>query len=488
MKKSKNFLIILICCLFFGCDFAPKLKTPKVELPSKKEFLKGKSKDFKLSWGWWKVFHNSELNRIIELAIKNNDDLKIATARLEEVMAFYGLKKSELYPIIGYNLGIARTKIPERIEKQIKGIVSGFALLAPGRLNIPTFKNPQNSYNLLSSVSFELDFWGKLRNAKKAALHKVLATKAARETLKITLISTIIELYYTDVAIQKELKIVENIEKNLKDILAMQKEKEKLGLITKVDIYKTKNAILKIKSLKEDLEKGKRITELMISFLIGESPDKFFKNGLKITGDIPEDLKIPAMLPSDVLLRRPDIIQAEEELKAANFEIGVARAMYFPDINLTGYFGSLSSKFKDLIESNSFFWQIGAGLKGPIWDFGRTKAIVNQAKARKKEALLNYIKTVKNAFKEVYKCFLEVNYENRIFNNSLAQLNNMQKILNIIKFQYNAGIIDKTTFLSIKNTYLELKLNLIQSKLALFKGYVKLYKALGGGINFSCKK
>ncbi len=492
MRIFKLILVLVIFGFFFyGCDLAPKMKTPELNLPSKEKFLPIQAQPrFKLTWKWWKEFNNPELNKIIEIALKNNDDLKIASSRLEEVIAFYGLKKAELYPLIGYNPGISRTKIPEAIEDKINNLTTGLAMAGGVRgIQIQSFENPQTSYSLLTSVSFELDFWGKLRNAKKAALHRVLATKAAKETIELSLVSTIVELYYTNVALQKELEIVKKLENHLENILKLQKEKEKIGLINKISVYKSQTELEKIRKLKETLEKNKKDTEVMLAFLIGKSPKDFFEGSLKITGDIPKNLKIPAMLPSEVLLSRPDIIQAEEELKATNFEIGVAKAMYFPEISLTGYLGSMSSEFKKIIENENIFWSIGASLKGPIFDFGRTKAYIKQTEARKKAALFKYIKTVKNAFKEVYSAFLEVEYQKKVFKNTSSQVKNAKNILDIVKNQYKAGLVDKITFSNIENAYLQSELSFIQAKLSLFKSYVKLYKALGGGIrNFSLIK
>ncbi len=483
--KNKALLIFFIFILT-GCSFAPQWKKPALKLPKKENFLSKKtSYKFKLTSEWWKDFHNPYLNQLISLVLKNNDDLKIATARLEEIMAFYGFRKAELFPTIGYGGSFEREKIPESIEEKENALYS--AVSKASGVPFPKVKNPENTFQLLSSVSFELDFWGKLRNAKKAAFHTVLASQASKETIKLSLISTTVELFYTDLALQRELKILKKVKENLEKMIKDVKIKEKLGLVSKIDVYYLNNQLQKLRKSIIKLENMKKNIELNLLFLAGKEPNEISKGILKICGDFPKNLKIPSLLPSELLLRRPDIIEAEEELKAANFSIGVARAMYFPSITLTGAWGTTSNELKDLIDSSSVFWKISTKIAGPLIDFGRTKSYVKHAEARKKEALFKYIKTVKKAFKEVYEYLNDIQYTKENLQLSQKQLKNLQKILDLTKIQKESGLIDNLYYLQKQNDYLQEKIVLIKNNLELLKNYIKLYKALGGGFEKKTK-
>ena len=476
MKKLSAFLGILgiLGLSLSSCSFAPKLKKPTIALPSKKSFSPSKG-SFKISWGWWKRFNNPQLNHLIELALKNNDDLKIATAKLEQVIALAGFKKAELFPLIGYKAQVSRTKIPEDIENGIEGL--GMALRIP--IDI---ENPKTSYNILTSISYELDFWGKLRNARKSALARVLAVKAMRDTIKISLVSGVVELYYNLVAINKELKTALALENSLKEIYELKKKQSELGLINKIEVYQAKAQYEEIKKSVEELKRLKEELKAALAYLVGETPKELFEKDIKISGDLPGKLEIPSMLPSQVLLNRPDIVMAEQELRSANFDIGVAKAAYFPSITLTGYAGSLSSEFKNLMKSSTIFWSIGAEITGPIFTFGRIKAQVRFAEAKQKEALLNYIKTVKKAFKEVYTALKNIEYTKKQLKVDEERLNTLKKAWEIAKGQYENGLIDEDKVLALKSLYLQASLDVVKTKTQLVKYYIYLYKALGGGL------
>ena len=476
MKKFGAILGILgiLGLSFSSCSFAPKYKKPSIALPSKKSFTLSKG-NFKVSWGWWKRFKNPQLNHLIELALKNNDDLKIATAKLEEVMALAGLKKAQLFPLIGYKAQVSRTKIPEDLENSIEGFGA--------MLRIPIdVENPKTSYNILTSISYELDFWGKLRNARKSAIARVLAVKAMRDTIKISLVSGVVELYYNLVAINKELKTALSLETSLKDIYELKKKQSKLGLVNKIEVYQAKARYEEVKKVVEELKRLREELKSALAYLVGETPKELFEKDIKVSGDLPNDLELPSMLPSQVLLKRPDIVMAEQELRAANFDIGVAKAEYFPSITLTGYAGSLSSEFKNLMKSSTIFWSVGAGITGPIFTFGRIKAQVKFAEAKQKEALLNYIKTVKKAFKEVYTALKNIEYAKKQLKIEEERLNTLKKAWEVAKGQYENGLIDEDKVLALKSLYLQAKLDVIKTKTQLVKYYIYLYKALGGGI------
>jgi len=489
MLRINRIIIVLLFLTIslVGCDFAPKLEVPRVSLPSKESFPLSKKGKFKVYWGWWRDFKNPELNRLVELALKNNDDLKIASAKLEEVLALAGLKKAQLFPLIGYKAQVSRTKIPENIENSIEDKANNMfsKIPAPPGASLSTsinIENPKTSYNILLSASYELDLWGKLRNERKSAIAKVLSVKAMQDVVKITLVSGVTTLYFNALALKKQIAEVEQLEKDLKEILEYRKLQNRYGLVSEAEVYQAEANYQEIKKLVESLKEGLEKVKNNLAFLVGMSPKELFEKEIKLKGKLPEKMKLPSMLPSEVLLNRPDIRMAEMQLRSANFDIGVAKAMYFPSIKLTGYWGSLSSEFDELIKSSSFFWSVGAGVSGPIFTFGRIKARVKFAKAKKKEALFNYIKTIRNAFKEVYDAFLAVSYAEKKINIEKKKLSALKKNLQVVKKQYANGLVNKMLVLVTEVGVIKEKLKLIQLQNEFIKNYIYLYKTLGSGI------
>jgi len=477
--------IIFLLTSLSGCDFAPKFKTPKIALPSKEKFLLVKGK-VKLEWGWWKSFNDPVLNKLIDEALKNNTDLLIAATKVEQLIALAGFRKAQLYPLLGFKAQFSRTKIPENMVDQVENIGKTFSSLPiPGVTGFSIdIENPRNSYNILGSVSYELDFWGKIRNAKKAALARVLAAKAMQDTVKISLVSGVVSLYFNLVGINKELQIAKQLEYTLKRIYRFREEQWKIGLINKILVYQAKSNYEEARGLVKNLEEKKRELQATLAYLVGETPQELFsQKEIDLSkAKLPEKLKVPSMLPSELLLKRPDIIMAEEQLKAANFDVGIAKAAYFPDITLTGYAGSLSSEFSNLMKSSSIFWSIGSSIAGPIFTFGRIKSKVKFMEAKKKEALLNYIKTVRNAFKEVYTALIKISYGKKQLRVQKNKLDATAEAFKIRKGLYENGLSSELDVLMLKAAYLKQKIQVIQTRVQLINDYIYLYKALGGGV------
>ncbi|WP_456341693.1 TolC family protein, partial [Thermovibrio sp.] len=191
--------------------------------------------------------------------------------------------------------------------------------------------------------------------------------------------------------------------------------------------------------------------------------------------------EIPPFLPSELLNRRPDIIQAEEELKAANYSIGVAKANYFPSISLTGALGFESSTLSNLVQSSAKFWNVGALISGPILDFGRTKSNVKVAESRKRQAVINYVQTVKRAFSEVHEALLRLQSIKREIEIQEKLLKNYQEILQTTVNQYENGLVDYLNVISAKRNYERAQLKLVSLKKEYLQQEIMLYKALGGG-------
>jgi len=459
-------LIILLGIFLYSCNFAPEFKKPFIPLPSNstfKIFNATENATSNINWEWWKQFKDPYLNKLIEIGLKNNEDLLIASARIEQALAIARLSKAELYPYFSYKAQIARYRIPEGI-------------LGPGAKS-----RTETFYYLLGSVAYELDLWGKLRNKKKADIARLFAAKAERDALQISLISNIATTYFNLISIEKQIKIAEDFTQKLKEIYEYRVKQYKYGLINELIVKQAKAQYESTKLILEDLKNHREILKSTLAILLGKSPKELFEEDFVTKAELPEAIKIPSMLPSELLVRRPDIVKAEEILKAANFDIGVAKALYFPNINLTGSYGYLSPEFGDLMEHSSSFWNIASVLTGPLFDFGRVKYRVKFQEAKKKEALLQYIKTVKTAFKEVYDALVNISSSREKLKAQEEEIEALKRALELSEKQFKYGIVDYLTVLDAQRNYLRAKLNLVKIKTELINNYIYLYKALGGG-------
>lgn len=460
-KVLKLLSILLFVAFLIQCSFTPEYKRPEIILPSSLYLENGTTQ---IKDRWWEEFKDSDLNKLVEEALKNNEDLLIATARIEQALANLGFFRAELFPYIGYESELSRSKLSESYSKNEK--------------------NLDYKLSLAGFVSYEIDLWSKLRNQEKASLARLYSAKAEKEAFKITLISNIVTTYFNLIAIQKQFEIAEQYLEKLREIYEFRKKQYQNGLINELVVEQAKAEYEGTKIKVETLKNQKELLKTSLSLLIGRSPKELFEdNDFNLRKNLPQPLRPPSMLPSDLLERRPDIIAAEEKLKAANFEIGVAKAAYFPKIALTGALGYQSNELAHLITHGSSFWNLGLLIGGTVWDFGRIKFQVELKEAQKKEALYFYIKTVKTAFKEVYDALTNIQASEKKLQAQRQQVVTLKKVLELAEKKFENGLIDYLTVLDTQRNYLNALLNLVQYEVDLLNGYVFLYKALGGGFS-----
>jgi HAE1 family hydrophobic/amphiphilic exporter-1/multidrug efflux pump len=461
----KGLSLIFVFLFFHSCSLAPEYKKPEIPLPEnlkiEEKISENTTKVDAIYVKWWENFGDPFLNKLIEEALKNNDDLKIYVARVEQALANLRFSKAELYPEITYSISAKRERYSEEMYEFMAGT--------------------ENIFNLSATVSYELDLWKRLRNEERASFSRFLAARAERDAFQISLISNVATLYFDLIAVEKKLRIAENFLEVQKNIYEFRKKQYQNGLVDELVVEQAKAEYEATRLKVEDLRNQKENLKTSLSLLIGRNPREIFEKEVTIAGDLPKPLPIPSALPSTILQKRPDIIAAEERLKAVNFEIGVARSAYFPLISLTGAYGFESMELSNLIKHSASVWNLGAIITGTILDFGRTKSMVELKEAEKKEALYNYVKTVKTAFKEVYDALANLSSTYKKLSSQQNQVNTLEKVLNLSEKKFEKGLTDHLTVLIAQRDYLNSQLNLISLKAELLKNYVYLYKALGGG-------
>lgn len=458
-KKYCVFLVMMILALS-GCSFAPQYTKPKTDLPPEPAKMAEGVSTIKLDW--WKNYGDENLNLLIAEALKNNDDLKLAVARLEEAKARLGLAEANRYPNV--NAGAAAIR-----QKTAAGM--------------PPFgmETTENFFSLSATVAYELDLWGRIRNQRQAALSTMLAGSAAKDALRLGLVANVATVYFNLVSLSRQIETTENILGSYKSIYEFRLKQYQYGILEEIVVQQAKAQYESVKILLEDLREQDSVLKSALSLLLGRTPQEIFAKLTMVENKLPAPIAVPALLPSKLLENRPDIAEAEEALKATNFQIGVARAAYFPSLSLTGALGLQSVELDNLMNASARVWNVGGNITAPLLDFGRIKANVKITEARQQEALIHYIKTVKAAFKEAYDALIRVAASR---NKLQAQEDEMQawaKILTLATKKYEAGTADYLAVLDAQRGYLSTSLNLISRQTEVINNQVVLYKVLGGG-------
>lgn len=464
-KTSKLLSIVVVFLFLYGCSLAPEYKRPDIPLPEnfkiEKKFSNNSTEIRSIHAEWWKEFKDPYLNKLIDEALKNNDDLKIYTSRVEQAFANLKFSGAKLYPEITYSGSAERRRYSEEMYEFMAGT--------------------ENIFSLSTSVSYEVDLWSRLRNEEKASFSRFLASQAERDAFQINLISNVVNLYFNLIAVEKQIETAEDFLKTQQEIYEFRKKQLLNGLIDELVVEQAKAEYERTKLRVEDLKNQRENLKAALAIILGRNPKELFEKEIIIEKDLPEPLPIPEALPSSILQKRPDIVAAEERLKASNFEIGVVRANYFPLINLTGSYGFESMELSNFIKHSASIWNLGALITGTIFDFGKTKSIVELKEAEKMEVFYNYIRVVKIAFKEVYDALVNISSTFKKIHSQQAQMDALKKIFILAEKKFEKGLVDHLTVLDAQRNYLDAKLNLISLKAELLNNYVYLYKALGGG-------
>lgn len=447
----RNFIITLFFITITSCNLQPNYEKPETAVP-----LQEAQQEIN-HISWQRFFANSELQDIITLALENNQDLKIAQLNIDESQATYNISKTNFLPSLSATA--ARTE---------QGAPAAFAAFTP-----------QTIYRAnLSIASYELDFFGRLRNVKESALQDFLSTKESRNIAQISLIAQIVSSY-TQYLANKELSEISQIKMTIwQEKYALATSRYKHGMIAKTDLNVVQDALENEKTNYETYLQNLENDKNNLMILSGVfSADKLPLNNTLANVKINEELL--EFTPSTTLLSRPDVKKAEHVLRAANADIGAARAAFFPSISLTGNYGYSSRKLTDLFDSKS--WSYTPQINLPIFTGGRNLTNLKISNIRKKIEIANYEKAIQTAFKEALD---ELNNRKAIkqrLESSVTILTNKFDSLNIEESKYKAGISGLENSLNAKLELLTAKQNHVLNQQQYLTNLASLYKALGGG-------
>ncbi len=448
----------LVACQMVGPDYF----RPKQTLPASYQESQASDAAEAVINQWWTLYNDEVLNDLISKASKNNTDLKIAVARIEEADGYMREVGAALFPQVNVDSSASRYKVTEL------GATPLFNGMSPTRSN----------YNVKLSTTFELDFWGKLRRAQESAKAQALASRFAKDTVDLSLKSLVTGDYLLLRSLEAQIELSKASMKSREDSLALTQRRLEGGVSSALDVHQAEVAYNNLKAQLADLTRQRAIIEHQLAVLAGDLD-------LKIAaGDI-QSLPIPPVppvgLPSTLLEARPDVRQAEQNLIAANAKIGVAKAALFPTISLTAGLGGESKDLGDVLKSAARIWNGGLSLNLPVFDSGRLSSRVDQASAEKKQLLASYELAVQNAFTEVNDALVNVRQNTEREAALNASQSSASKALEIANNRYKSGYTGYLEVLDAQRVFNDASLAYVQSRQARLTSTVELFKALGGG-------
>lgn len=462
MMKTKIVTLFFFLVLFHSCTLHPPYSRPVVEAPTKWRIPTDQTCSF-ANVAWWKALGDPVLDDLIDEALKNNEDLKVAIYRVNEFEAKLGIARSNLYPQISANAVAGREKISANTIPPLSSSISTIG----------------NDYSLLLNASYLVDIWGQVRSATEVALGELLAQVEIRRTVVLTLVSAVASSYIELKQFDKQQVIAKLTLKSRLDSLKLAKTRYELGLTSEMQVQQAKSEAESAEAELDQIKISVALTEDLLSFLIGSS-SRQIKRG-KILDEIIMPPKIPSYLPSEIVNQRPDILAAEQDLIAANAQIGVARAEFFPQISLTGAYGGESTQLNNLLSSPSIVWQYGVNILQEIFTGGKITSEVNLAKAQKLELLHQYKSTILNAFKEVNDALISHKITLDLVKVLEERVETVASYLHLSDLRYREGLTDYLTFLDAEREYFRAQLDYAKAQGDSFTTLIDIYKALGGG-------
>jgi len=458
---NKAIFSVWMVFLLAGCMVGPDYKRPALENPTAWRIEEKKAQET-ANTAWWHQYNDPVMNALIDEALKQNLDLRIATARIDEYVGWYWVERSGLFPQIGGNADAGRSRISEE----------GTAPLSP------QVKNPADFYQGVFSTSWEIDLWGKLRRATEASRAELLASEEARQAVILSLVSAVANGYISLRDLDKQREIAVRTAKVREDAYKLFKQRFEGGVVSELELNQVKSEYEQALATIPQIEKQVTFQENALSQLLGRNPGPIARGKGMDELILPV---VPAGLPSDLLEKRPDIRQAEQVLVAANARIGVARAQYFPTISLTGFFGWASTDLSNLFTGPAQVWSWSGSLTAPIFTGGAIMGQVKAAEAIQQQALLSYQSTIQTAFREVDDALVDQKLTREQLEAQQRQVDSLREYTRLAWLRYENGFTSYLEVLDAERSLFSAELSHAQTQGVLFGALVNLYKAMGGG-------
>jgi multidrug efflux system outer membrane protein len=459
MPSRGSFAVVLAAFSLSACaSVGPRYERPRLAMPPSYS-QPASAQD--VPGAWWSLFLDPALDRLVAEALAANQDLALATARVDEARALAGLAEAERWPEVSLTADAARTRMSQDA-----------AVLPPG------FPLERNTFRIAPALSFELDFWGRLRRLSAAARAEVLATEEARRNVQLAVASDVAFAYFDLVALDRQLAVARETLASRRESVRLQRVRFDIGAGSQLDLSQAEAELSATEATVPALERQVRQTENVLAVLLGRVGGAVARAGALEALAPPA---VPVGLPSELLARRPDIVAAEQRLIAANARIGAARAAYFPSIALTGHAGSESSDLANLLSAGTGIWQAAVSLVQPIFNAGRIRRQVQAARARERQELALYTRAVQAGFAEVEDALVARTTSVAEREALARQVEHLAAASRLARRRHEVGDSSYLEVLDAERSLLRAQLDLAAARRNELFASVGLFKALGGG-------
>lgn len=461
MRPRAGWTACVAAAALGACAVGPDYARPEVEVPA--DFVVPQSAT-PMAERWWTLFGDAALDALVDESLAANRDLAAAAQRIEQVRAQFVITRADQFPAIGIEGSGSRERASE---------VGPFP---PAADAIESTK-----YRLVLRAGWEIDFWGKYRRATEAARADLAASEAGREAIRASLVGEVTRGYFNLRALDASHEVAVRTLEGRRKSLELQRLRLDAGMISELELRQVESDVAGAEALVPALARARDAQEGALALLAGRSPRAVFAARIARGGPVaPAVVEVPAGLPSDLLLRRPDLREAEERLKAANARIGVARAAYFPAITLTGFVGGESQALGDLFSGPARTWNVAAGLLQPVFGAGQIAAGVDFAEARSREAVLAYQQAIANAFREVRDAIGAQSATREVLRAQQEREKALARALELAQLRYDGGTVSLFDLLETERQLLVVRLEAIAAERDRRAAIVDLYLALGG--------
>lgn len=442
----------LVACLLSGCVVGPDYVKPTIEVPSAYRFgqeipapIDGDTK------GWWQGFGDPQLNALVVEGVNANHDLRIAALRVEEFAARVTAARSAAFPQVGYGGGVSRQGLGDA--------------------------NSNKTYSALLSASWEIDLWGRIRRESEATRANLLATDEARAGIELTVVSAIVSGYITLLDLDQRLRIAEStVEGRRKNVELFQMRLDG-GVISDFEMMQVTAEYEAAVASVPDLKLAIDLQENALSFLLGRNPGPITR-GLALDGLATP--RVPPAIPSQLMERRPDIRQSEQQLIAANAMVGAARALYFPSLSLTGSAGGISSELDNLFSGPGRSWSFVGQLLGPIFSAGAIESANRQAESRREQAVESYRQSIQSAFRDVEDALASLEANRQLVESYQRRVQSLERAVKLSWDRYDNGYADYLSVLDTERSLFSARLAQTSVRGDSLRDLTTLYRALGG--------
>lgn len=468
--KMLKTLVVLSALALAGCVTVPPMKQIKTDLPSAWPAESGSTpveSVASVAVDWWKAYNDPALDALIAEALQHNRDLQLAAARIEEVRANLGLTNANRYPEVALGGNVGRSKVT-------------------GKGNMPT-GTPllNNNVKLNLQAAWEVDLWGRYRQASAAARADLLATEYARQAIQSSLTGTVAQSYFALAALDANIALTQDTLANRRKAVELQRLRHQGGVTSELVIRQAEAEQAMVEIGLAQLQQQLRQQELALAVLLGREPRQIVEAKLNRgagLNDLTLPPAVPAGLPSDLLLRRPDLRQAEQELLGSQARIRETAAAIYPNLSLTAHLGSESKALSDLFSGPAGIWGLAAGLSQTLFNAGRTKAAITAADARQDQALIAYEQRLQVAFKEVLDALISHRQSRELGSAEIRRVEALKRAAELADVRFRNGVSNYLEVLDAQRNLFQAEQGGIEARRAQLSASADLFKALGGGL------